>query len=251
MNPAETSYTIRAPYPVMLQRGRAATTKIEVYRDGALSAPTASGSTYTLLSPSGSTVVSGAVTVSSSVATYSLSAGDLPSTLQLGEGYQEVWVLVLADGTTRTFDREAAVILRPLYPVVTDLDLTAMYPDLATWRGSDVTSMQGFIDEAWRQILSRLIAQGVLPYLVKSAHAFRTAHQHLALAIWAGYAAKGRAGANFLELATMHRAAYEEAWKAINFAVDTDHDGRVDDPHKRIAAQPVTFLSGGRPRWGW
>lgn len=251
MNPSETSYTFRSPYPVMLQRGRAATTKLEVYRDGALSAPTQAGSTYALLGPDGSTVASGAVTVTSSVATYSLSAGDLPTTLTLGEGYQERWVLVLADGTTRTIDREAAVILRPLYPVITDADLEGVYPDLSSWRGASVASMQAWIDEGWRQIISRLIAQGVLPYLVKSSHAFRTAHLHLTLALWAAYAAKGRAGANFLELAAVHRGAYEDAWKAINFAMDADHDGRVDDPLKRTAAQPTTFLSGGRPRWGW
>lgn len=251
MNPAETSYTFRTPYPVMLQRGRAATTKIEVYRDGALVAPTQSGSTYTLLGPDGSTITSGGVTVTSSVATYTLSAGVLASTLTLGEGYQEVWTLVLGDGTTRTIDREAAVILRPLVPVITDADLEAVYPDLSTWRGSSITSMQGWIDESWRQIISRLIAQGVLPYLVKSSHAFRTAHIHLALSLWAAYAAKGRTGANFLEIAAAHRLAYDEAWKAINFATDADHDGRVDDPLKRTAAQPVTFLSGGRARRGW
>jgi len=249
VNPSEVSYSFRLPYPSMYQRARANVAKCPVYVNGALSAPTASGSTYSLYGPDGAAIISGqGVTVSGSVAQYSLSAGDLPVTLPPGEGYQEVWTLVLADGTTRTLDQPAALILRPLYPVITDADLEAHYPDLSTWRGASVTSMQTWIDEAWRTILGRLIAQGVLPYLVKSAYAFREAHIHLTLAMWAGYCAKGRTGANFLELSAAHRAAYESAWKGINFTSDDDHDGRPDDPARRTPAVSTVFLAGGRPR---
>lgn len=252
MNPAETSYTARLPYPSMYQRGRAATASIPLYYGGTLVAPTASGSSYSLYDPSGTAIISGrAVSVSSSVAQVSLSAGDLPSTLTLGEGYQEVWTLVLPDGTTRTFDHPAAVILRPLYPVITDADLEAVYPDLSSWRGSAVKDMQGWIDEAWKQIIGRLIGGGHLPYLVKDSWAFREAHTHLTLALWAAYASKGRPGANFLELAAVHREAWETAWKQINFRVDADHDGRPDDKHARSPGVPTVLLTGGRGRGRW
>jgi hypothetical protein len=237
VNPAEIVYTFRTPYPDTLQRGRAQSVQMPVYRDGAVSPPTIVGSSFSLRKPDGTFVVEGAaITLSSSIATYALTALDLPTTLDLGEGYQEVWLLVLADGTPRTVDREAALCLRPLVPVITDLDLIATYPNLNEFRGNAISHWQGFIDEAWKQILGRLIGEGHLPYLVKSGWSFRAAHIELVFALGFRWLALNQARGNFLELARTHAESFEAKWKQINFRVDDDHDGLVDDNEARRGA---------------
>lgn len=237
MSSAETLYTFRESYPDVLQRGRACVVTRPVYRDGALVTPTQAGSTFSLLGPSGETLVDEQpVTVTSSIARYSLSAGVLADTLPLGEGYQQVWTLVLPDGTTRTTDRETAIALRPLHPVVTDADLKEDYP-LADRDLGALPNWQVFIDQAWKDIISRIANEGHFSYLVKSAWAFRRPHTELAHAKRFRALAAGRPSqVNFLELARQHLDAYEAAWKAINWTTDDDHDGRVDDPAARRAA---------------
>ncbi len=248
MNPSEVSYSFDMPYPVMLQRGRAAVIKLPCRRDGQLAAP-ASG-TVSLYDPAGTAIISAsAVTITDSIATYSISAGTLPATLTLGEAYQLVWELVLADGTTRTIDQEAAVIRRPLVPVVDDSMLESRYPNLSRDRAASVTTYQQWIDEAWKEIIGKLISEGRLPYLIKSGWAFRTAHIDKALSLFFRAAGKsqGERG-NYLELARIHEAAWESAWKAINFTTDDDHDGRVDEPGSRTG-NGVVMYPGSAPTY--
>ena len=237
MSQAETIYTFRDAYPDVLQRGRACVVTRPVYRDGALVAPTASGSTFTLLNPSGVALVDAQpVTVTDSIARYSLSSTVLADTLPLGEGYQQVWRLVLPDGTTRTTDRETAIALRPLHPVITDDDLKGDYPLMDRDLPQALTSWQPFIDQAWKEIVGRLSAEGHFSYLIKSAYAFRRPHMELAHAKrFRALAAARPSQVNYLELQKQHHEAYEAAWKAINWTSDDDHDGRVDDPAKRRA----------------
>jgi hypothetical protein len=258
VNPAETLYSFPTPYPTILAIGRAQVVKAPVYRDGALVAPTISGSSYSLLKPDGTALIDArAITVVADVATCSLTGSDLPTTVTpLGEGWQEVWTLVLSD-RTETFDREAAVAKRPLLPVVSDADLLGVYPTLNTQLGSTLTSWQNFIDEAWKEIIGLLISEGHLPYLIKSGWAFRRAHTELALANlfgWQGMHTPGRG--NFLDLAKHHRELFNKAWSRINFRTDDDHDTRADDNERRRSTSAVLHINTAPtrhmvrdPRW--
>lgn len=251
MNPAEVGYTFRTPYPDMLALARAQNVQMPVYYAGALVAPTASGSSFSLIKPDGTTLIDArAITISGSVATCALTAGDFPAaTATLGEGYQEVWVLVLADGTTRTVDREAALAKRPLVPCVTDADLIEAYPTLNTILGSSLTSWQVFIDAAWKEIIGRIIGEGHLPYLIKSGWSFRVAHIELSLANLFRAQALAQARGNFLELSREHRTNYGAAWGRINFRTDDDHDGRVDDNTKRRGEGGAVVHINGSPEY--
>lgn len=230
----DTLYSFRDAYPPVYQRGRGVTASRPVYRDGALVAPTQAGSTYTLLGPGGDIIVNAQpVTVTNSIATYALTSTHLASTLVLGEGYQEVWALVL-DGATITTDREVAVGLRQLYPVVTDEDLTADYPVANRDLPGEATSWQGFLDEAWKEIVSRLVMGGHLSYSIKSAFAFRRPHKELTHALrFRALAAARPSQTNFMELQKHHQDRYEAAWKDMNWTSDENGDGRPDNPQRR------------------
>lgn len=237
MSAAELSYTFRTAYPDRLQRGRGVVVSMPVYRSGALVAPTQAGSLFSFLDPSGTAIVDeAAVTVTASIATYALTSTHLADTLAFGEGYQEVWKLILPDGTTRTVDREAAVSLRPLVPVVTDADIQGEYPEIYTLLGETQSSLQGWLDSAWKRILGRLIAEGHNPDNIKSHWSFRNPHMDLTASLFFRRLAAARKNQeSYLQLAETHMAAYEAAWKGLNWTTDDDGDGRVDDPSKRRA----------------
>src|SRR3990167_3168203 len=102
MSAAEVLYSFAVPYPNILERQRQHILKMPAYRDGALIAPTAAGSSLTLYKPGGDELVdAAAVTVTNSVAQYTLAAATLSSSIAFGDGYTEVWTLVMPDGTTR------------------------------------------------------------------------------------------------------------------------------------------------------
>jgi hypothetical protein len=258
MSTAELDYTFVTPHPDLLVRGRAQTVEMRVEYAGAVVSVTASGSTFSLLKPDGTAIVDAeAVTVTAGVPSFALTTVHLPSTLTpLGEGYQEVWTLVTPTGT-RIVDREAALCLRPLVPVVSQATLLEDYPNLMTFVGATaITHLQTFITSAWIEIVNRLVGEGHLAYLIKSGSAFRRPHKELSYAKLFGWLALHQAArGNWLELATKHQAAYEAAWKAMSFRTDDDHDGRVDDNSTRrgggVVVQPnaAPVARTARPSW--
>lgn len=236
MSQAETLYTFRNPYPDYLERGRTQSVSLAAYRDGALVAPTSG--TFALWEPDededdGTALDSGSVTVTSSIATYSLTSTVLASTLDFGRGYREIWTLVFGSGAsavTRSVLREAALCRRAPYPVITDLDLD---PDgsLAAQRSASVTSFQVYLDEAWRQVLGQLEATGNWPERIWNSSALRTVHRHKTLELVYRAFARTRAQP-WLELAESEAKAYAYAWRTpSSFYADVDQDGRADDPY--------------------
>jgi hypothetical protein len=244
-------FTARIPFPDFLERARTQLVKLEVYRDGALAAP--SSGTFTLFDSNGDEVVSAAaVTIASSVAQYSIGAATLPTTVPVGEGWQEEWALLMSDGVVHTFRRSAALVLRTLYPVITDLDLTALYTDLDELRPAALASFQGYIDEAWRQVLGRLIAKGRFPYLILDPFSLREIHLETTLAIIFRDFSSSLGQGQYLELAESHKKEAAFAWQTLTFQYDEDHDGKPDGDGRRKAAEPVIYLSNApRTRWGW
>ena len=239
-----TLYSPQIKVPEMLERAKSQTSTLPVYRDGILVAPSAVK--YTLIDPTGKKLLDG-VTGSSpgNIATYVHGPSVLPETLNLGEGYVQEWELTFPGGSY-IFRRMAAVVLRRLYPVVSDGDLTSTYSQLATLRPSSLSSYQSYIDEAWYTLIQKLRQEGGgLEYLVISAEAFRPAHQNLTLYyIFRDFhSSLGQSNGRYLDLASEHFRQYQHEWKQLNFVYDYDHNGHPDQPNNRRAKQPVIYLS--------
>jgi hypothetical protein len=247
---AETLYTFRTLAPDVLVRSRACKVSMEVRRSGALVAPTQAGSTFTLVDPAGTIIVNAAaVTVTASVATYTIPSGSLPSTLTLGEGYQERWALVLTD-RTETIDREASLCIRPLPLTVSDADISGRYSQLARHLPAGETSWQGKIDLAWRTILRRLSSEGHPTYAIKSADQLYEPTLQLTLSyIFRDLAMAQRSGDGgpWSEMARSAESAYERAYGSMTFRTDDDLDGLVDDPAKRRGTA-IVVVPGGAPQ---
>lgn len=247
MSSAETIYTARIAYPDYLVRNRTQTTSLEIYRDGALVEPSAG--TFALYSPSGEEIVSAsAVTVASSIATYAINSSSLPTTRSLGHGYYEIWTLTLG-GVSRTYRRDAALVLYAAYPVITDSDLEGVYSDLSSEEGSGFTSFQDKIDEAWKRILGRLEMQGVFPEHIVTSWSLREVHMELTLNLICQDFARVQ-GAQWLELATQHKKEFEMAWGRMKFVKGAGENGTADG-NTLHSAGPRPVLMNSSPRTTW
>lgn len=224
----EVLYKARIRAPQVLERGRAQVTNLSVYLAGSLAAP--SSGTYSLLSPLGTAIVDAAVvTITSSVATYTILAASLPSTLSMGEGYSERWALVMPDGTTRTFAREASLCLSQLSPSITGLDLLSEYPDLLEVLANINTDLDDWIDEGWYQFLGELSGLGEWPNVIVTKSATREPHRQRTLFLIYKFLFGKQANAlRYETLMDYHREQSNAAFSAMTYRTDRDQDGTVD-----------------------
>lgn len=243
--PGDTLYTFRQDSKPVLERVRDNVTQMAAYRDGALVAP--SSGTYTLWGPrtdidDGDAIVDGeAVTVSGSVAQYTVAAASLPATVALGQGYMEVWSLVMPDGKTYTVRRSIVVGRFQLFPPLTEEDLVqGEYPDLTRNLGASGTSvLQGIMDGAWSMVIRHLESRGRwADILVDSSDLFDW-YRHEVLRRCFSAMLMRQPNERWMELFAMHRDEARIAKEGLRITVDRDRDGRADTEGKEAGVQPI------------
>jgi hypothetical protein len=111
-----------------------------------------------------------------------------------------------------------------------------------------MANFQGPIDQAWKQVITRLIQEGRLPYMVRTPDALREAHLHLSLSKLFQSFGLNADGNHWRELAKEEMGRYEKAWSAASVQLDQDQDGLVDNPLARASSSGVVSLNGGQPR---
>lgn len=250
MSSSDTLYTARFLRPVeTIEQGRTNALQCAVYRNGALVSPS-SGTCY-VYRGDGTLFVSGAVSIVGSIATYSVSGLSAES---LGEGWRVEWSLVMPDGVTHQFRRDAALVLRSLYPVISDLDLFARHTDLnpavnGSLAGS-TANYQGYIDAAWYDIESRLTSDNRRSYLILSPVALREVHIFATLElVFRDFQTSLSTDGKYSLLAKEYEVKARDAWSRVSFHYDDMHLGQDNDPNKRKAAQAPVWLGSGRPTW--
>lgn len=230
-----------------LVQGRDNLLSCPLWRDGALVAPTQLGSTVTIYDTANQVVVTAAVTVTGSVATYTLPAALVPSSLSRGMGWRIEWSLVV-DGVTPSpsvYRNNAGLVRSPLSPMITDADLfrreSALNP-AGTAPISSLTDYQDFIDEAWVTLVGLLVGKGSLPHLVMEPSALREPLMNLTLAgIFEDF--RTRLNETWKEKATDYRGKFDASWSSLVFEYDRTDSGQADSRRKKSASLPV-FLGG-------
>lgn len=224
-----------------------------LWADGALVAPTQAGSTVSVYDSSNTAVVSGAaVTVTGNVATYTVSAATLPSTLSLGMGWRVEWSLVVS-GVTTVYRNSAGLVRSRLAPVVTDADLFRRESSLNPSGSaplSSLTDFQDYLDEAWVTLVGKLVGKGNLPHLIMEPSALREPHLYLTLhLVFEDF--RTRLNETHVEKAKDYLARFEKAWDGLAFEYDTSDSGQSDGRRKR-SANPTVWLGGfDSSPWDW
>lgn len=245
MSTEETLYTARMIGVEALEAGRTQTLTCPVYRNGALVAP--SSGTITVYDASNVAIVSAAaITVTASVATYSLASTLIPTTMVYGNGWRIEFALLMPDSVVHTFRRDGALVRRRLYPVVTDTDLFRLHSDLSAVRPSGASSYQDYLDEAWAQIDSRLAQNARRPWLIMEPSALRNVHLFGTLAIiFRDFMTGSGEGGRWEALASHYEQKYTTEWDALTFTYDDTNSGQANK--RKAAGVSSVFLSSGTP----
>ena len=237
---SETVYQARFVLPEELERGREETISCPVYYEGALVAPTSGA--VTVLNASGNALVDAAsVTVSGDVAQYTISSSLLDSE-SFADGWLVKWVLVI-NSKTYTFNNDASLVRYRLYPVLTDVDLFKRVPALNPSDAATITTdsnFQGFLEEAWIELMLRVIEAGNRPNLIMSPTSLRGVHLYKTLELI--YRDLGSYNQpEYLEEANRYESLYESAFSKLNFRYDSNEDGR---PQEKRSAVGQIWLRG-------
>lgn len=241
----ETLYTARLIGVEALEAGRTQVLTCPVYRNGALVAP--SSGTFTLYDASNVAVVTaGSVTITGSIATYSVTSSLIPATMVYGNGWRLEWALLMPDSVTHTFRRDGALVRRRLYPVVTDADLLRLHSDLGNVRPSGASSYQDYLDEAWAQLDSRLQQNARRPWLIMEPSALRNVHLFSTLAIiFRDFMTGSGEGGRWEMLASHYESRFQAEWDALTFVYDDTNSGQAQK--RKSAGASSVFLSSGTP----
>ncbi len=249
MSTSETLFSFRTPYPDSLQRERDQVVTMEARRDGALVAPLVAGSSFSLFGPASTptaniVIDAQPVTVVGDIATYAITAAELPDTLAFDEMYQERWVLAMPDGTTRTVPRETTLSPMPINPVVSVDDLTDDYPDLVAQLGTTpLKSPQNWLDVSWKKLIRKLFRDGRWPDVMLSTDAFFDPHLELTLFRIFRYLSRQTGGGldenKWQKLWTHHEDNWEREYAGMRSRVDHDTDGLPDSANREASTSVV------------
>ena len=251
MSTSEIDYSARMIGPEVLEQGRAQTIKLEVSTLGALVAPTALGSSVSLLKPGGAYVFEAQpISVVGSVAQYAIPAGSLPDTLDLGVLYQLRWTLVLPDGTTRTFRRSCSLArFQMVLPVADEDIIDGEYPDLLDQLAEYSDSLDKWLYAAKRDVLRELAKKNQWPeIIVDPGDLYELIRQRCMWRIFKFLATRSPQGGdtNYAEAKREHHELYQAEWSTLSARFDRDQDGLADS-EARESVQRVIH-PGGAPR---
>lgn len=250
MSSSDILYSCRFDLPELIERDRNNILRCPVYRLGAIVAPT-SGNVSVYNEANEEIVSAAAVSIVGSVAQYTVLSSALAAS-DYGDGWRVEWILNMPDGTVRTFDNEAMLVRRALFPVVTEADLYRVVSSIDPANPACIHSESSFsakIDEAWIQIQNRMLAKGNRPNLVLSPTALRDCHLYLVLAlIFEDFST--RLNVAYSEMAAAYRAHYGVAWADIRFSFSSASDDGTRASQARKGSQVSTLwlsATGGKP----
>lgn len=249
MSTSETGYRFRSNVPVMIERAREQETVLQAYApDGTAAVP--DSATYSLLRPDGTKAVDAATASPRAAggAAYAIPAASIPAdaTTPLGTRWQERWTLTFGT-VVKTLRRPAALALFELHPMVADVDLTELYPDLLDSLGDYRSNLQTWLDQAWARVMRQLWRNGDFPYIIVEPTDLYDWVQHEGLsnvfAALVKMSASTGSSDDWQRLWDYHRNMAEAAAGGVRITVDRDQDGLADNAGKDSAAAAKSVVS--------
>lgn len=182
MASGDTRYSTQFDLPEFIVKNRAQVIVCPIYLNGELVAPT-SGTVSIYNSSNQAVVEDAAVTITSSIATYSI-ASDTFDDQTLADAWKVKWTLTLS-GKVCVFERWAALIRNEIYCPISDRDLTRLLgsldPNSSRKSVKSDTTYQAQIEEAWLMICNEMINERSKPYLTCDVSALAEPTRYLAL----------------------------------------------------------------------
>jgi hypothetical protein len=165
-------------------------------------------------------------------------------------GRVETATMRVYDGGVETYEREVFPCRVAPVRTVTDEDLYALHSQWRSFLPPNRTSYAEPLDEAWNQLVGRLLGDEVLPNRVLNTWRLRTVHLYMAAHLICLDFATGEArDGKWMRLAETYEKKVETLYNALTVKRDDDEDG-VADGDGSAAAEPELWL-GAVPWRGW
>ena len=243
---AEAHYSARLERPGRaIERARTQVITCPVYAGATLTAPSVGTCT---VSSDTAVISTGAVSVVSSVAEYTVTSAELAG-LNYGDGWSIEWALTMPDGAVHTFREEAALCRLASQQRITPADLYQIEPYFNPASSQKVWIETG-ADQCWEahlEVEESLWAEGRRPYLIVSQSSLRALELLTALRLCCeAMASTGRE--TYRVKADRYAERLRETRSRTTLQYDADGDGRVDDPKHRSATRAAGFRLGSI-RW--
>ena len=222
---SDTVYSARWKGPTLIEKGKAQTVSLTIEKAGA--APTISAATCTIYKPSGEKLKDAATaTISSGTVSLDLVAGDTSS-----EVLGSAWLLrfdCTISSKVYTFHNDSALCLSRLYPPVGHTDLVGRHSDIANLLASGVSSLQGYIEDAWADICNRAYSESVPFWRLRTSSAFRAPMFSKCFSlIFRDYATLMSAQDRYMQLADYYEHLYEKDYESLRSRLDNDEDNTI------------------------
>jgi hypothetical protein len=236
--PGANTYQLPVRHPAVFERGVATTTRMQVYLDDALVAP--SGGTYVLLDSAGNELHADDVTITASVATVTV-PGTATEDAAFSKACREKWTLTVG-GVQLVQTRPAAIALQRLEPPAAGSQVHALHPNLLAKLGSASSNLQRFFDEGWGKVLRRLWSHGAWPdAMVDTDQLVEVLLEQVTVDCYELLASAP--GDIHWEKMKRHEAALNDAWARVASRLDLDQDG-VADSEDRSPLVGTIHLNG-------
>lgn len=234
--PVPSGLAARRPTPAVYQRATASRARLEVWGDEITAA---TSGTYRLRGTDGGTLSTGAVVIEADGASsYAIPSGDLPAALGLGQGYMEQWSLVI-DGEALLIERPVIIARQALLCPVTVGDLQDIWRDIQhIFSGMSDTGLNRFVRTAWRDVLRRLLADGVWPERIIDVDSLFDVTRNRAL-FHLFHQASISAPERYGTTRDHYAGEYRSGWATVRYREDTTGDGLPDSPDRSTRGQIV------------
>lgn len=239
MASGDTSYTTRFETQEFLVKNSAQIIQCPLYLAGSLVAPTSG--TVSIYNGSNVAVVDAAsVTISSSIATYSIVSNTF-SSQTLGDGWKVVWTLTVSGVVIPPIERWASLCRKRLVCPISAQDLYDMNATLNPSNGQNTvpsgTNWDGKIKMAWTTITNDLVNEGKRPYLISDESALRNVVLYLTLSLIFEELHTIKPNLGFEAYAERYFDQYTKAWSTKQLMYDVANDGdHTNDVPKAILA---------------
>lgn len=209
---------------------------------GAIKAVTSG--TFTLSDPNGTAIVDAQdVAVTAGVPSYTLATSFSDSNEAPELNWREQWVLLI-DGATETFEHDALLCRIAPERRVNEQNLYKHHSEWERFLPPGRASWDEVIDEAWEEMLRRLLGDLIIPHKLLNSWALVTCHTYWALHLAAvDFSTTETGRGKWSSLATRYEKRYEKEYDRLALKIDEDDDGLAEDPEALTSAVPELFLT--------
>lgn len=233
--------------PRFVQKGRGETLDLPV-RAGSPSVVAPVSATYTLYDANGAKVIDAAVaTVTAAIATYALPSTFADAYTLPQDPWREAWALTGLSGapSPMTFERQVQLCRVAPTVLVTPETLFRMH---ASWRTQLPKSRANYnepIEDAWSELVGRLLGDGHVPNRVLNTHAIAIVHKYWAAhLVCRDFLSDVPTDTRWSKLADDYwKRAQDEYEHHLGLQADQDEDGVAETPGVLDPAEPQLFLT--------